>query len=146
MENAGLYNLGDTPIGAADAGSVITAGVSSGGVAQAFLDSLDGMSSCTLQANFAYGSDGTTLAIIVETSLDQGATWIEVAAFAFATASAEKLITLVADKEIVAAYTPGALPDDTGKSGIFGERWRARKISTGVYAGNSAVSVRMVAR
>lgn len=139
-----IYNLGDEPITAAVTNVVITDGVSAQNVAQSFIDGLDSVSSVTLQANFTYGSGGTNLKVDVETSLDQGVTWIAVARFAFLLASAEKVFNLSALTPVTTVYTPATLSDDAVKDGILGDRLRARITSTGTYAGNTSISVRAV--
>lgn len=139
-------NLGDSVIAAATAGEVITSASDRAGATQAYLAGLGDISAACLQCNFTYGSGGSTLKVVIETTLDQGTTWIEVARFAFTTASAEKLFNLSALTPKIAAVTPAALSDDAALDGILGDRWRARKIVTGTYAGNSSVSVRMQAR
>ncbi len=141
MENPGLYNLGDvalTAINAATTATVVTP--------NSYIDDLDGMLSATLQVNFTYGSGGTTIKATIETSLDQGLTWAEVARFALATASEENLVNLSGLTAVSTVYTPAALSDDTVKDGVLGERWRAKIITSGTYAGNTALSLRMVAR
>jgi hypothetical protein len=112
------------------------------GVAQAFIDGLDWMAAVTLQANFTYGSGGTNLKVDVETSLDQGTTWIGIARFAFTTASAEKTVNLSGLTPVTTVYTPATLSDDTVKDGILGDRLRCRITSTGTYAANTSISVR----
>lgn len=141
----GIYNLGDATITAAVTDLVITGGVSASGVAQEFIDRLGGMSAVTLQARFNYGSGGTTLKVDVETSLDHGVTWVPVARFAFTTSSAVK----VANLSGMTPKTPAAvaaLSDDAVLDGVLGNRLRARITSTGIYSGNTSVSVRASVR
>jgi hypothetical protein len=133
------------PISAPLDGVVITEGSSAAGLAQAFLDRLDGMLSATIQANFTWGGGGTSLAAVVETSFDH-ITWVEVARFAFTTASAVKLINISASTEILAAYAAATLSNDTGKSGVFGDRWRCKVTSVGTYTNNTSLSMRLVGR
>lgn len=151
MENAGLYALGDASlaaINAATAAAVISSASDAQGVTQAYVDDLDGMIAATLSANFVYGSGGDTLKVIVETSLNQGATWVEVARFAFTTASAEKVVNLSALTPVTTVYAPTTLSDDTVKDGLLGPRWRARILKGGgsAYAGNTSLSVRLNAK
>ncbi len=141
MENPGLYNLGDVALTAINAATTATVVTSNG-----YIDDLDGMLSATLQVNFTYGSGGTTIKATIESSLDQGLTWVEVARLALATASEENLVNLSGLTAVSTVYTPAALSDDTVKDGILGERWRAKIITTGTYAGNTSLSLRMVAR
>lgn len=145
--NPGIYDLGSRPINTAVTDLVITDGVSVVGVPQGFLDNLEGMASCTLDVFFTYGAGGTDAVAKIETSLDQGATWIEVARFRFTTASGEKVMALRADKEIEAAVdATTTLTNDTARSGIFGDRWRARLTTTGTYTGATTIAARMHAR
>src|SRR3954467_482772 len=140
---SGLFNLGDEAITANVTNSVITDGLSSAGVAQSFIDGLDFMAAVTIQANFTYGSRGSSVKVDVETSLDQGSNWIAIARFAFTTASAEKVVNLSGLTPVTTLYTPATLSDDTVKDGILGDRLRCRITSTGTaYAGNTAISVR----
>jgi hypothetical protein len=151
MDFPGLKNLGSADlatINAATALAVITSAADAQGVNQGYVENLDGMLSATLSASFVYGSGGDTLKVVVETSLNQGATWVEVARFAFAQASAEKVVNLSALTPVTTVYAPAALADDTVKDGILGLRWRARilKGAGAAYAGNTSLAVRMVAR
>lgn len=146
MDNAELYNLGDVAITAAVTNSVITTASDANGATQAYIDDLDGMLSATIQANFTYGSGGTTVRLMIETSLDQGTTWIEVWRALFGTASEENVINLSALTPKTSPVTPAALSDDTCLDGIFGPRWRAKITSTGTYAGNTSLAVRLNAR
>ncbi len=143
---SGIYNLGDEAVTSAVTNLIITDGVSASGVAQAFIDGLDFAAAVTLQANFTYGSGGTTVKADVETSLDQGVTWVAIARFAFSTASAEKLFNLSGLTPKTTAVTPGTLSDDAVVDGILGDRLRCRITSTGTYAGNTSVSVRAAVR
>ena len=140
-----IFNLGDVTITAAVTDLVITNGVSVSGVPQGFIDRLEGMKAVTLQARLNYGAGGTTIKVDVETSLDQGNTWIPVARFAFATASAVKAANL-------SGLTPKApaavasLSDDAVLDGVLGDRLRARITSTGAYTSNTSLSIRAAVR
>ena len=148
MENPGIYNLGDYALTTAVTGEVITDGVSASGEDQAFLDQLEGMLAASVQIKFAYGSGGTSLKVYIQTSLDQGATWIDVACAAFTTSSATKVLNLSGLTPKTSAATPsdGALTDDTALDGVLGDRWRAKITSVGTYAGSTTLSCRMMAR
>lgn len=151
MNNPGLKNLGDVAvaaINAATAGPVVTSSADAYGTAQAYVGDFDGMLGATLSANFVYGAGGDTLKAAIETTLNQGASWVEVARFAFAQASAEKVVNLSALTPVTTVYAPAALSDDTVKDGIIGQRWRARIIkgAGAAYTGNTSLSLRMIAR
>jgi hypothetical protein len=143
--NPGVYNLGDSAIAAAVSGIVITRGTSGGGVQEEFIGDLAGMEGLALQVNFTYGSGGTTAKVDIETSLDQGASWVPIARFAFTTASAERIMS-VGQSSKLTPYTPVTLADDVAVDGILGDRLRAKLTTTGTYAGNTSVSVRAVVR
>ncbi len=150
MQNPGLYNLGDVAlaaINAATTATVVTTGTDAQGSTVAYIGDLDGMLAATLQINFNYGSSGgTSVKATVETSCDQGTTWVEVWRAAFGTASEENLVNLSGLTAVTTAYTPAALTDDTVKDGILGERWRMKIITVGVYVGNASLSGRLIAR
>ncbi len=138
-------NLGDSVISAASAdatGSVITTGIDNIG----YLSGLSAYHAANLEINFTYGSGGATLKVVIETTFN-GTTWVEVYRAAFTTASAERVVNVSALTPITSPLTPAPLSDDTVKDGVFGDKWRSRKIVGGTpYAGNSAVSVRMQPR
>jgi hypothetical protein len=142
MNIPGVYDLGSVALTSALTGVVIT---SRQGVAE--VDDLEGMLAASIQIRFAYGSGGTNCKIYVQTSLDQGTTWIDVICATFTTASANKAFNLSGLTPKTMAVTPsdGALADDTAVDGILGDRWRAKITSTGTYA-NTNVAVRLTAR
>ncbi len=92
----GIYNLGTRVITAALTDQVITEGSSTGGTAQSYIDRLDGMSPVTLFVEFDWGSGGTSCAVIVETSLNAGDDWVEIAEFDFTTADSKKTANISA--------------------------------------------------
>ena len=151
MDNPGLKNLGDVAlaaINAATAATVVTSASDRNGETQAYIDRLEGATAALIEANFTYGSGGDTLKVIVETTPDQGTTWIEVARFAFALASAQKVANLSGLTPVTTVYAPAALSDDTVKDGILGDRFRARilKGAGAAYAGNTSLAIRLHAR
>jgi len=89
-----------------------------------------------LLAKFDYGSGGTSVKAYVQTSLDGGETWVDIACFTFATADASKVLTLNRVASIAASYTPldSALGDDTAKDGILGDVLQVKLVTTGTYA------------
>ncbi len=99
------------------------------------------------QAKFVYGSAGTTTKAFVQTSLDQGVTWIDIMQFAFTTSSAVKVSSTVSTTALTAATTPGdgALADNTIVSGLMGDRLRLKYISTGTYAATT-IEVDIIAK
>jgi hypothetical protein len=115
---------------------------------QTGVDGLEGIAAATLRAQFAYGSGGTTAKAWVQTSLDGGNSWQDVACFAFTTSSAVKEFNLSGLTPVTTAYTPvdGAMADDTCKDGILGPLWRVKLTTTGVYAGPTNLLVSLEAR
>lgn len=97
----------------------------------------------SMQAKFVYGSGGTTAKAYVQTTFDHGATWVDIAAFAFTTATATKINSVRSYTAVAAAVVPtdGTLTDDTIKDGLIGERLRVKLISVGTYAGGTTLIV-----
>ena len=145
MDNAGLYNLGDVTITAALTDSVITLGSSAAGAVQALIDRLNGMTSASVQATFVYGSGGTAVVAIVQTSLDQGASWIDILRFDFATSNAKKIGNVSAAGALAPAAV-AALGAEGKLDGILGDRLRVKVTSTGIYGGNTSLSMRAAVR
>jgi hypothetical protein len=145
MDNPGIYNLGDATVTAAVTDSVITSGTSASGTTQALIDRLEGMSGATLYAEFAYGSGGTACLVVIQTSINQGADWIDVCRFDFATANASKTANVSAVSAAAVAAV-AALGAEGKADGILGDRLRCKITSTGTYAGGTTVSVRAAVR
>jgi hypothetical protein len=96
----------------------------------------------TVQFNFVYGSSGTNVNAHIETSLDGGTTWIEIAHILFATASERKVYNLVSVTPITTQYdATTALANDVVKDGILGSQFRANITSTGTYAGTTTLEI-----
>lgn len=134
MNNAGAYTL--------FAGQ-ITAALSS--QAQTAIEDLDGMLACNLVARFVYGSGGTSVAAVVQTSFDGGTTWMDIARFDFTTLNATKYANLSGlTYKAAAAYA--ALGSEGQNDGLLGPMVRAVITSVGTYAGGTLLDLRMVAR
>jgi hypothetical protein len=105
------------------------------------------MTAVTVQARLAMGTGGTTAKVFVQTSLDQGTTWVDVACLAFTTTGATKVVNLsgLTPKASPATPTDGAMSDDTALDGVLGDRLRAKIITTGTYSA-AVVSVRASVR
>jgi hypothetical protein len=127
---SGTFSLGDF--------SVTTAATQVGEV----VDDLSGALAVTLSARLAYGSGGTSCYALVETSLDQGVTWVQIARFDFTTSGLQKVVTVSGLTPRLAAAAAGSLSADTALDGTLGDRLRATVVSTGTYAGSTVVSVR----
>lgn len=148
MDYPGIKNLGDRAITTALTGEVITQGSDATGATVEYIDRLDGMLAAAIAFRFAYGSGGTTCKAYLQTSFDQGTTWVDVACVAFATASLTKVINLSALTPKTTGVTPsdGSLTDDTCVDGLLGDRLRVKVTSVGTYAGNTLLSVRAAVR
>jgi hypothetical protein len=87
------------------------------------------------QCTFAYGSGGTTTDVYVQTSIDNGNTWIDIINFHFATTSLVVVYGLNSGTSVT-AYTPtdGTLSQGTWKDGILGNLFRTKITTTGTYA------------
>ena len=136
MDNPGIQSLGDFTITTADTQTADA------------IENLDGMLAASISARFVYGSGGTSAKLYVQTSLDQGTTWIDIACFAFTTANAHKVINLsgLTPKTTEVTPTDGAMSDDSALDGVLGDRLRAKIITTGTYAGSTTLTVRAAAR
>lgn len=108
----------------------------------------DGLLSLGLQATFNYGSGAATCKAFVQTSLDGGTTWRDVASFAFTTASGKKFSALSATIALAAAQgvSDGVLADDTILNGLLGDLWRVKVVSTGTYAGGTTIQISAVSQ
>lgn len=106
----------------------------------------EGLLHINLQATFVYGSGGANLKAFVQTTLDGGATWRDVACFAFLLASAKKISALSGAIALAAAQgvSDAALADDTILNGLLGDQWRVKVVSTGTYAGGTTIQVNAV--
>lgn len=95
-------------------------------------------STMVIQANFAWGSAGTTALAWVQTSFDGGTSWVDVCAFNFASAIAKFVVNIsAATPNAATAITP---TDGTNAGpnkcidGLFGTLWRVKYTTTGTYA------------
>lgn len=98
----------------------------------------------SLVAKFTYGSGSTVTAkAYIQTSLDGGTTWYDIACFDFAEASATKYLSVSALTAVNAdvAPTTGALTADTSINGLLGDRIRMVVTSTGTYGGDTSLKV-----
>ena len=98
-----------------------------------------------INADFAYGSGGTTVKAWVQTSLDGGVTWMDIANFAFTTAAARRAYNLT-NVAVTAIATPtdGTLADNTSVNGFLGTMFRVKYTTTGTYAGATSLKITAV--
>lgn len=98
--------------------------------------------SLALEAIFTYGSTaGTTCKAFIQSTLDAGTTWFDVACLAFTTSSASKLAQLVSTVAVTSAPAPtdGSLGDNTVRAGgPLGDRLRAKVVVDGNYSTTGA--------
>jgi WD40-like Beta Propeller Repeat len=107
------------------------------------LEKRGGVSTISMLANFAYGSGGTTANAYVQTSLDGGQTWCDVASFPqFLLVSAQYVLTINAAATGSTACSDGTLGAGTVVN-IIGSLWRVKLTTTGTYAGTN-ISVYLV--
>jgi hypothetical protein len=113
------------------------------------VEDLDGMLALTVELAFAYSSGGSSAKAYVQTSIDQGKSWIDIACVTFAAASKTVVLNFSAltPKLVAVLPTNGTLADDTAIDGILGERLRVRLKTTGAaYAAATTLTGRAVAR
>ncbi len=79
----------------------------------------------------------------MQTSVDGGASWIDIMNFSFTTAAASKVSAVVGTTALAAAAVPGdgALASNTILSGLLGDRLRLKYVTTGTYTGASSLAV-----
>lgn len=111
---------------------------------------LAGMTDVVLEAKFVRAGGGTTCKVWVQTSLDDGATWFDVACFAFTTTTASKLNSVHVNP--ATPLTPATVPasatlaDDTVLNGVLGDRLRTLMTTTGTYTGASSIEIHAVTK
>ncbi len=95
------------------------------------------------QATFTYGSGGTSVDAYLQTSLDGGAIWTDIANFRFTTATARKIVNLNGQTPATAQVTPtdGAMAANTAQDGVLGPLFRIKYQSSGTYAGGTTLRI-----
>lgn len=120
------------------------------GIVSAIVKGLVGINSLAMQANFTYGSGGTNATVWVQTSLDSGVTWIDIASFQFLLASLRKLsvVTMFPSTAFAAntTATDGTLTANTVLNGLIGDQLRTKLTTTGTYAGGTSLAVDIVGK
>lgn len=124
----GLLNVTDPPAGADQLGPV--------------RDNFHGLKGLAIEGELVYGSGGTTIDVWVQTSLNGGLTWIDIAQFAFGVASARRMYNLT-NAAVTAQATPGdgVLANNTAVNGFLGESFRVKYTVVGTYAGGTIARV-----
>lgn len=106
-----------------------------------------GCKSIAFSGTFTYGSSGGTVTAYIQTSLDMGSSWVDIASLQFTNSSATKTGNLSALTPVTTLYTPtdGSLTANSCKDGIIGDRFRLKTIVGAGYTG-STLSVYAVAK
>jgi hypothetical protein len=90
-----------------------------------------------VEAEFAYGSGGTSCDAYLQTSLDGGSSFFDVANFHFTTSSTKAAFNLSSLTPVttqLTAFDNGSLASNTAVDGILGNHWRVIITSVGTYA------------
>lgn len=95
-----------------------------------------------LQGEIVVVGGGTTAKAWVQTSLDGGVSWMDIASFAFTTSSAKRSYNLT-DVAVTSIATPseGTLSDNTAVNGFLGTAFRVKLTTTGTYTGASTFQI-----
>jgi hypothetical protein len=106
-----------------------------------------GVGMLAVQSVFVRAAGGTSTKVYIQTSLDGGVTWIDVAQHAFLITTATKVSAVRAAIAMAGGYVPtdGTLADDTIKDGLMGDRVRVKWVVAGTYTGASSITVTAVA-
>lgn len=108
----------------------------------------DSARSVFVQANFTYGGGGTTVDAYLQTSVDGGTTWVDIAQFHFTTASARAAFNLSSLTPVTTEYTPtdGTLTANTAKDGLLGPIFQVKLASTGTYTTGTSLRIDVAAQ
>lgn len=141
MLNPGIYSLGDWSITAEDTQFPNNADAE-------VVSDLEGLLALLLVIRFIYGSGGTNCKAYLQTSLDQGTTWFDIACVVFTTANDQKVVNLSAltPKTTPLQVSDASLTDNTCVDGVLGDRFRLKIVSTGTYADSTLLSARIHVR
>ena len=95
--------------------------------------------SLVLHTDFVRAAGGTTAKAWVQTTLDGGLSWLDIASFAFTTTSAKRAYHLTG-AAVTAIATPvdGTLADNTSVNGFLGSQFRVKVTTVGTYSGASS--------
>ena len=130
------------PVGTTGDFAVTTAGTYLG----QWVSGLDGMRSMSAQLSLSGASGGTTIDAYLQTSLDGGATAIDIANEHWTTSPAVKVLNFFTDVEVDAfAPTDGSMSSNTNQQGILGNMVRLKLVTVGTYT-NTVVAGRIATR
>jgi hypothetical protein len=137
MDNPGIYSLGDVTLGAPVTGTAIGTGVSG----------LNGMKSAVIEASLtAIGTLGTSVNAYIKSSLDQGATYFDVACLSFGGTSQRLRIPIgppAGAAGTATVPTSNSLTANTSINGLLGPDIQLAVSSTGTFGAGSTLSVRL---
>jgi hypothetical protein len=102
-----------------------------------------GVNVIACQAAFTRAGGGTTTDVFIQTSLDNGSTWIDIMQFALTTTTVTKVSAVRPFIATSANITPtdGSLSDNTILDGLIGDRLRAKTVVAGTYTGASSLTL-----
>lgn len=113
-------------------------------------DVLPGANSISLESSMLVGTGGSTIKVWIQTSIDGGATWFDIANFAYVNTAGRKLSTvqMFPSTPFTAGTAPtdATLADNTVLTGIIGDRFRSKMTTTGTYSGGTSIQVDMVVK
>jgi len=98
----------------------------------------------TIQALFAYVADSaTSITAHVQTSLDGGQSWWDIACVQFTTASGAKYMACAGGEGVSAAVnlSDGSLSANTAIDGFLGDRFRVKWVSAGDYGAGTRLDI-----
>ncbi len=95
----------------------------------------------TAQGKFLYGSGGATVDAWLQTTLDGGLTWIDIANWHFTTAVGTTIYNLAVTTALSITPTDGALAANTVVDGVLGPQFRVKWATTGTYAGATSLAI-----
>ncbi len=97
----------------------------------------------TVQTIFTRGGGGTTAKAYLQTSFDEGTTWVDIASFSFTTSSLTNIYNLTANTAKTTAVVPtdGTLAANTVVDGLIGGKLRTKYVTTGTYTTNTTLKM-----
>jgi len=140
----GVISLGDFPV--TSAGQQVTPPNLQQGLSGPPL--LPGLTALSCQARLSYGGGGTKVNVYIQTSLDQGTSWFDIANIAFTTSGGVEVVNLSGLNSVATPQAPSnlGLADNTSLNGPLGDRLQAVIVSQGTYTGSTLASVRCALR
>lgn len=121
--------------------NITTAGTYTGD----WLDVLDGVVSMSAQIDFRAGTGGTSVRAFLQTSLDGGATPLDIACLLFTTADRRAVNFSTQNPAVAFVCSDGTMADNTQHDGILGTMVRLKLITVGSWT-NTVLAGRVVVR